>query len=395
MFATALGNHLFAGAPNDFQTYDNAGSVYRLYKETDGNWKLGQRIVSPTPLLNAVFGYQITANEDGSRLFISSVGENAVYYFKNVAGVYTFQQKIQASDTPSTGFFGESITCDALGNTLVIGAPTKASGSNFGAVYIFTTTDGVSFGQQTKLVPTTAGTTLTYAVPVTGELQVKEFDSSGVLLVTSDLSNAGTLTLNSLTRTLQTRGAGAKSSVNSPTKITYDGVEYVYPSAVLGKPDELFIDIPRVLLSKAFGEDVGISANGLRIWVSAPQATSRFSEQGVVFNYKYNGTIWKEGTRLSSLEPATNGSFGKRLSVADTGSTVVIGDPAGNEGMGMLCMVTEEATGNYDVLNLVYKTLSSLNNFGREVGISGNGYLQLASNPKMDNDRGAVYLFNS
>lgn len=395
VFLTPSANMILSGAPNDFQVVENAGSLFVFIKDAVTNWKKHQRVVSPTPVKNALFGYNIASNQDGSRVFVSAVGENSVYYFKMESNNLVFKQKIQASDTPTTGFFGENLSCDDIGNTLVVGAPKKASGSNVGATYVFTTTDGNTFTQHSKLTPVISGTTYTYNVPGTGELLVEELNATGDVIASNQLTGTGTVTLNTLTRTFRTRGAGAKSATNNPTTVTYDGVVYSYPSAPLGKPDEIFITFPRVLAFKDFGADVDISADGTRIWTSAPKASSGFVEQGVVFSYKRVDNSWVEKPRYTSAEPKINGNFGSRIAVDDSGSKIVVGDPGGHNGVGMLCIIKEEVNGEFDVLNLVYVTTSDLNNFGHEVSISGNGELQLASNPNMDNNRGHVYLFNS
>src|SRR5690606_20846405 len=113
------GNIIVGGAPGD-----NAwtGSVYVFTKE-GGVWTETQKILSPTPQTNDVFGIGVSIS--GDYLVIganeASNRKGAAYvYLKNSAGTWEYVQTLMASDAANDDFFGTSVSLS--GDQLVIGA---------------------------------------------------------------------------------------------------------------------------------------------------------------------------------------------------------------------------------------------------------------------------------
>ena len=126
------GNIIVGGAPGD-----NAwtGSVYVFTKE-GGVWTETQKILSPTPQTNDVFGIGVSIS--GDYLVIganeASNRKGAAYvYLKNSAGTWEYVQTLMASDAANDDFFGTSVSLS--GDQLVIGA--YGAGQEAGAAYIF------------------------------------------------------------------------------------------------------------------------------------------------------------------------------------------------------------------------------------------------------------------
>lgn len=397
VFITGNANFVYSGAPNEeVSSQTAAGAIYEFsLNPTTGALGTPKRILAPTVLRAGVFGYQLHANDDGSRVFVSSPGANVVYYFTRVNGVLTYKQTIAPTSTTMTTAdrFGENLACDALGNNLIVGAPGRTTG----AAFVFSTVDGNSFAESKKLVPTYTNRVFTYAVPAGGELRVEEYggavDSEMTLLNTLNLAGTGSFTLKATTRKVVTRGRGAESVVNTPTTLTNDGVTHSYPSAAVGLPSEYFFDVPCFSDVKDFGCDVDVNGAGTRFFIGASKATATHTEQGAVFIHDKAGTKWTEQPRCVSLEPAKNGHYGSKVGTADTGKKFVVGDPGGRGGVGLLNLITENANMERDSFNTFYTTNSALESFGREVSISGNGNLQISSNPLIDDNRGHIYVY--
>lgn len=397
-FITPDSNFVLSGAPNDANGAVAAGGlVFDFAKDTQGYLSTPKRVVPPTAnvVANGLFGYQLCANKDGSRVFISAAGESAVYYFTRVSGTLVFKQRIVATDRVANDFFGENLACDDLGNNLIVGAPNKVNGSHTGAAYLFTTTNGETFAETKKFLPVVGGLSFFYDVKTSGELRVEQLDAAGVVLVTNELTGSGSVTLNTACRSMRTRGRGEASASNIPTTLTFDGIVHSYPSAALGMPTEVFTNIPRFTTVKSYGCDVDIDAEGTRVIIGASKATASLSEQGAVFVQTKSGTTWSDTPRRVSSEPVVSGAYGNRVAMNDSGLRYVVGDPGGHGGVGLLNIVSELSAGNRDSFNTFYTSPVSARNFGREVAISGDGETQLASNPVIDDYKGYVYVFKS
>lgn len=137
-----------------------AGSVY-VFTRSGGVWTQQQRIQPSDAALNDQFGRCVAVS--GDTMVISSVadddgGSNAgsVYIFTNSNGVWTQQQKLQASDRKASANFGHALALD--GNTFIIGAwQDNLSGKTAaGAAYVFTRGGGGVWTQQQKLTASDA-----------------------------------------------------------------------------------------------------------------------------------------------------------------------------------------------------------------------------------------------
>ncbi len=85
--------------------------------------------------------------EDGSGTGVNAASNEAandagaVYVFAKVAGSWSQEAYVKASDTAANDTFGSSVALSSDGNTLAVGARGKAGGR--GAAYVFTRTGGI------------------------------------------------------------------------------------------------------------------------------------------------------------------------------------------------------------------------------------------------------------
>ncbi len=143
----------------------NAGSVY-VHVRSGGVWSYHQKLIASDPSTDAYFGNSLALS--GDTLFIGADGDShvvpnagSVYVFVNSGGTWTEQQKLVASDAMATAggsYFGSDV--DASGDTLVVSARDAVYGGiDSGAVYVFSLT-GTTWAEQEILVPSDAYVTL-------------------------------------------------------------------------------------------------------------------------------------------------------------------------------------------------------------------------------------------
>ena len=126
------GNTIVAGAPGENGWM---GSVY-VFTETAGTWSETQKILSPNPQENDVFGIGVSISGDYLVVGANEVDgrKGAAYvYSKNSNGTWEYAQTLMASDAANNDFFGTSV--NIAGDQMVIGA--YGANAEAGAAYIF------------------------------------------------------------------------------------------------------------------------------------------------------------------------------------------------------------------------------------------------------------------
>lgn len=188
---TIAGDYAFVGTyfedrdENGNNPLPIAGAVY-VFKNNNGNWMQVQKIVAPVRAQQDFFGYSFevsgdllvigayTEDEDQNESnFILSSG--SAYVYKNIGGVWSFQQKLVANDRGYLNYFG--FTVDIQNNTIMVGAyndPKDENGMNevfsAGSVYFFNY-NGSQWVQTQKVVSyeRTSSNWFGYRVKLSGE----------------------------------------------------------------------------------------------------------------------------------------------------------------------------------------------------------------------------------
>lgn len=141
------GTTIAVGAPGETGW---TGSVYIFNKNGD-TWTETQKILSPNPQMNEVFGIGVSISGDtlaiGAQGTINNSG--AVYiYIKNGSGNWEHNQTLRASDIVAEDYFGTSVAID--GNYLVAGSYGK--NGETGAAYIFEKDNDGTWTETQKLM---------------------------------------------------------------------------------------------------------------------------------------------------------------------------------------------------------------------------------------------------
>lgn len=174
--AAISGDTIIIGAPTDSLTQTNSGSAY-LFTRTDGTWTEQAKLAASDGALNHMFGWSVAI--DGDTAAVGALGDTtngsdsgAAYVFTRTDGTWTEQAKLTASDGALNHKFGRSISVS--GDTLAVGAAgTTEKGADTGAAYVFTRT-GTVWTQQAKLSASDGGTTdnFGWSVSVSGDTVV-------------------------------------------------------------------------------------------------------------------------------------------------------------------------------------------------------------------------------
>ena len=143
----ASGTTAAIGAPRDNQSGTNSGAAF-IYVRNDGTWASQQADLAPADGVSGKrFGYAVAIHGDtavmGAPFFNpgGSANRGKVYVFTRSGAAWTEQAGLEASDGASNDFFGTAVA--VYGDTLIVGAPGwESTGTNRGAVYVFTRSGG-------------------------------------------------------------------------------------------------------------------------------------------------------------------------------------------------------------------------------------------------------------
>ena len=118
------------------------GGAY-IYRLENGLWQLKQKLNSPQPGINDLFGYSVAIS--GEYAFVGAVntpvtnilGTGTVYIYKLIEGVWQPQQTLQPTQPKYCAFFGATV---AIANDIAVIGSTRADSSrlkDIGNAYIF------------------------------------------------------------------------------------------------------------------------------------------------------------------------------------------------------------------------------------------------------------------
>lgn len=133
-----------------------SGAVY-VYTRSGATWVFDVYIKASNSDASIMFGTSVALNTDGTTLAVGANGDGnidvggAAYTFINQGGTWSEQAYLKADNAGSNDLFGNSVSLNGNGNTLVVGAPgedsnatginspdgSNNSAGNSGAAYIF------------------------------------------------------------------------------------------------------------------------------------------------------------------------------------------------------------------------------------------------------------------
>ena len=142
------------GATLSASSTDKSGVVY-VFTRTGTVWSQSQKITVNDPAAGAYFGRAVALSKTGDLAIIgcpmddtngTDVGAAYIFTLDTTTSLWTQQAKLFSSAKTPDGEFGYSVTVDATGNRIVVGAYLDGNGAGLktGAAYVFDR-DGVDY----------------------------------------------------------------------------------------------------------------------------------------------------------------------------------------------------------------------------------------------------------
>jgi hypothetical protein len=292
------------------------GSAY-IFTRSGGVWTQQQRLQPSDVALNDAFGYFVSLQ--GDTAVVTSVGDDdggeqagSAYVFTRSNGVWTQQQKIQASDRKASVNFGHSASLD--GDSIIIGAWQDHNGlkNAIGAAYVFTRSNGV-WSQQQKLTASDAGGLDFFGVSVS-------LSGDTVIVGAYGTDNGG----------------------------DFAGSAYIFT-----RSNGVWTEQQRLQASDAAADDLfghSVSMSGDTAVINAPINNTG---AGAAYVFTRNGGVWTQQQKLTASDAAAFDGFG--FSVSLSGDTILAGvyqdDNSGGADAGSAYIFVSTATNAAPVVN--------------------------------------------
>jgi len=316
------GDILAIGAPfNDPTGIFNAGAAY-IYTGSGNNWKYAAKITGDTLGLgnpqSDLFGRSVSLNAKGNVL---AVGANvadtntvniagAVYLFTGSGSGWTQLARLTGNTlglgNPAGDQFGWSTSLNSDGNVLAVGAyNADTTGVSAGAVYIFTGIEK-SWVQTARLTGDTLG------------LGNPAGDQFGI---STSLNSAG----NVLAVGAHLADTNAVNSAGAVYLFTGVGNSWVQTARLTG--DTFGSGNPA---SDLFGVSTSLNSLGNILTVGANAADTTGVSAGAVYLFTGSGSSWVQTARLTGNNrdfPATTLLFGESTILNSFGNILAVGAP--------------------------------------------------------------------
>ena len=367
-FSVAVsGDTAVVGAPRDaVGSNANQGSAY-VYVRANGVWTFQQKLTASDGIANDEFGYAVAV--EGETVFVgrhfTQVGNNArtrgaVYVYTRTGTTWTQSpSQLTPSDAADGDLFGNSLAVD--NGTLVVGALQKNNGATFfqGAAYVFTGS-GAAWTQQAKLLADDGGFArfFGYSVAVSGDTAV-----------------------------VGSPGQAGTSSDNGR------GSAYVFVRSGAAWSQQKKLLASDGANGDAFGFAVGVSGETAVVGARLDDVGA-VADQGSAYVFVRAGVDWTEQQHLFGVEATQrNDTFGG--SVAVEGDTVAVGAPAheivaGIANHGAVYVFTRAGSAWTRRQKLIHNDPAP-DALGTSVALDGPTVV--AGAPSKSTNRGAAYVF--
>jgi hypothetical protein len=423
---------------DDVGANTDQGSAY-IFTRSGTTWTQQTKLTASDGAATDRFGISVSLSGDTAVVgaYFDDVGANtdqgSVYVFTRSGTTWTQQAKLTASDGAANDQFGNQVALS--GDTAVVGAYRDDAGANTdqGSAYIFTRS-GTTWTQQAKLTAFdgAAGDLFGYSVATFGETAVVGAYTDDVGAI-PDQGSAYVFTRSGTTWTQQAQltasdGAsfdnfGIAISISGETVLvgvwnddiganSNQGSTYVFTRSGTIWTQQAELTAADGAASDFFGFSVALSGD-TAIVAARDDDVGTSADQGSVYVFTRNGTIWTQQAKFTAADGAAGDQFG--LSVALSGDTAVVGahndDVGANTDQGSAWIYDVPADdfslAHNDVIDWSYPTLaaallpattgqqitateaawrsvSSLNTFGRSLGFFGSGDIRTPSNSVLD-----------
>jgi hypothetical protein len=336
------------------QSAPSAGAVY-VFTRTTGTWSQQAYVKASNTESSDFFGAAVALSGDGNTLAVGAVFESsaltgvtagvvneatagngaffagAVYVYARIAGSWSQQAYVKASNTESADLFGNSVALSGDGNTLAVGAPLEDSsltgvtpGSvnettsgnaavDSGAVYVYARIAG-TWSQQAyvKASNTGAGDNFGNSVALSGD--------GNALAVGAPFEDSSSTGINSTSDELATDA----------------GAAYVYSRSAGTWSQQAYVKASNTGAGDNFGTSVALSGDGNALAVGAPledgggtgigsTPDELATDAGAAYFYTRSTGTWSQQTYVKASNPDPLDNFGTSVALNSDGNTLAVG----------------------------------------------------------------------
>ena len=362
------GDTMIIGAPGDATGGDASGAAY-IFERVGDVWTEQIKLMKDTPVTFDLFGQAVATN--GETVFVGALGDNevstsagAVYVYRKVGEVWTFQDQLLASDAETFDNFGRSLATTE--STLVVGAEGDDTACpadpfcNSGAAYVFEEIGG-TWTEDDKLVPSD---------PEEGDFfgRVVAIDATTIVVGAEEEDESGS-------------NAGAA---------------YVFENDGGG-----WTEVEKLLADDGAKDDnfgAAVAVAGTTVVVGARRDDDGGNASGSAYVFDEIGGLWTQSQKLTASDASIADNFGSAVSMQ--AGTIVVGAPSddhgGFNGAGSVYRFIQAGSTWTEEQKLIAADARASHQFGNAVAPDGD---VLAIGAFGDDDvgpeSGAVYLFEA
>jgi hypothetical protein len=339
-----------------------------------------------------IFGFSVAISGTtvvvGAPYYANHAGR--AYVFTTTATGWKQTAELKGSDTVAGDDFGSSVAIS--GTTTVVGAPGADSGA--GRAYVFTKT--AKGRKQTAELKSSAGDNFGASVAISGTTAV---------VGAADLIGLGQAYVFTETRGVWEQAAelknpdpdadlgfgysvaisGTTAVVGAPGSATYAGLGFVFTKTATGWKRVAVLKDSDSVIGEFFGGSVALSGT------TAVVGTLSRTSARLAYVFTKRATGWKQAAELKGSDTVAGDYFG--LSVAISGTTVVVGAPGHAANAGRAYVFTKRATGWKQAAELKGSDTVAGGAFGSSVAISGRTAIVGSSGHAKD--AGRAYVFET
>ena len=288
------------------------GEVYVYTRDEDGQWSYQTTLSASNGDLGDDFGFALALSEDGATLAVSAPHEDssasgidgdkldnqvqdsgALYVFTRTGSTWTERSYIKRAKKPVTGSLGYAVAISADGSSIVAGVPEES------AAYVFKRSGG-SWTEQRLEALQSIGISNGFGIAAA----ISPDGSTTAIGATGDQSGVV--------------GDPFDRSANNA------GAAYVFGLSAGNWVQQAYLKAAQPLAEAGFGISVGLSRDGGTLAIGAWQERLPGIASGAAYVFTRTGGTYMLAQRLLQPNPRLNGSFGRCVALSADGMRLAV-----------------------------------------------------------------------
>jgi len=346
---SADGNILAVAAPYEASANGNpsdnnaagAGAIY-VFTHVGNSWIQQAYLKASNADTGDDFGYSLALSANGKTLAIGAISEasasidpndnnapnaGAVYIFTNLGNAWKQQAYIKASNIKSYSNFGNSVSLNAKGNLLAVGANAESSAAT-----------GIN-GDQSNTNAPSAGAAYVFALSGDSWKQQAYIKASNTQAhyqfgTTVALSGNGTtLAVGSPGEANPMGGINGNQNGNNMPLV---GAVYVFSHSGNSWKQQAYVKAANPAFRNLFGSSLALSTDGNTLAVGSPQQSSNSTGingdqmndkaiySGAAYIFSRNRGVWKQQAFVKASNTEAGDYFGSKVALSSDGNTLAV-----------------------------------------------------------------------